>query len=153
MPCKGGNNQADHAHLDLGSFVLDMNGVRWASELGRDNYDLPGYFDLSEGGGRWKYFRLNTHSHNTLVFNNDNQRATAKSEIVNMQISANESIWSSGSHQKLMFLMQNQFIRTIKLIKNDEIMMKDKIHGRDLKNWSNGKCLQMLIVSSVRPKG
>ncbi len=81
---KGGFNQADHAHLDLGSFVLDMSGERFASDLGRDSYDLPGYFDPSEGGGRWQYFRLNTKSHNTLVLNNDVQRAAAKAAITEM---------------------------------------------------------------------
>jgi hypothetical protein len=81
---KGGFNQADHAHLDMGSFVLDMSGERFASDLGRDSYDLPGYFDLSEGGGRWQYFRLNTKSHNTLVLNNDVQRATAKATVTEM---------------------------------------------------------------------
>jgi len=124
---KGGSNQADHAHLDLGSFVLDMNGERWASDLGRDNYDLPGYFDLSEEGNRWKYFRLNTQSHNTLVLNNDNQRAMAKSEFVGTHISENES---SGvldlsdaykPHAKTV-------LRTVKLIKNNEIILQDFIH-------------------------
>jgi hypothetical protein len=81
---KGGFNQADHAHLDMGSFVLDMKGERWVSDLGRDSYDLPNYFNLSEGGGRWDYFRLNTKSHNTLVLNNDIQRATAKANITEM---------------------------------------------------------------------
>jgi hypothetical protein len=79
---KGGSNQADHAHLDLGSFVLDALGERWAADLGRDNYDLPGYWDMKEGGDRWKYFRLNNRSHNTLVINDDNQRAEAVARIV-----------------------------------------------------------------------
>jgi hypothetical protein len=79
---KGGFNKADHAHLDIGSFVLDADGVRWASDLGRDNYDIPGYFDTPEGGGRWKIFRLNNYSHNTLTLNNDVQRIDAHAPIV-----------------------------------------------------------------------
>jgi len=47
---KGGDNQAGHNDLDLGSFVLDANGVRWAEELGADDYDLPGYFDYGSRG-------------------------------------------------------------------------------------------------------
>ncbi len=34
LAVKGGDNKAAHAHLDLGSFVLDAGGVRWASDLG-----------------------------------------------------------------------------------------------------------------------
>lgn len=60
---KAGTNAVNHAHLDLGSFVLEADGVRWAEDLGPDNYNLPEYF----GKLRWTYFRLNNHSHNTVT--------------------------------------------------------------------------------------
>jgi hypothetical protein len=75
---KGGDNKANHSHLDLGSFVLDAFGHRWAVDLGPDNYDLPGYF----GNQRWTYFRLRTESHNTLVLNGENQDPRAAAPIV-----------------------------------------------------------------------
>jgi hypothetical protein len=62
---KAGDNKANHSHLDLGSFVLDALGQRWAVDLGADDYNLPGYF----GGQRWKYYRLRGEGHNTLVVN------------------------------------------------------------------------------------
>lgn len=79
---KGGCGQNDHAHLDLGSFVFDCAGVRWSSDLGADNYDLPGYWDNGKDGARWKYFRLNNRSHNTLVLNDHLQDPTATTRIV-----------------------------------------------------------------------
>src|SRR5215472_12371723 len=79
---KGGCGQNDHAHLDLGSFVFDCAGVRWASDLGADNYDLPGYWDNGKDGARWKYFRLNNRSHNTLVLNDHLQDPTVSARIV-----------------------------------------------------------------------
>ncbi len=60
---KAGDNRANHSHLDLGSFVLDTLGTRWALDLGADNYNLPGYF----GNKRWTYYRLRAEGHNTLV--------------------------------------------------------------------------------------
>jgi len=75
---KGGNNRANHAHLDLGTFVLDANGVRWAVDLGPDDYNLPGYF----GDKRWTYYRLRTDSHNTLVVNGENQLVDAKARMI-----------------------------------------------------------------------
>lgn len=60
---KGGSNAVNHSHLDLGSFVLDADGVRWAEDLGPDDYNLPAYF----GAKRWTYYRLNNFSHNTLT--------------------------------------------------------------------------------------
>jgi hypothetical protein len=38
---KGGDNKANHGHLDLGNFVLDGGGIRWALDLGPDDYNLP----------------------------------------------------------------------------------------------------------------
>ena len=51
---KGGELGASHGNLDAGSFVLDALGVRWAHDLGGDDYALPGYF----GSQRWTYYRL-----------------------------------------------------------------------------------------------
>lgn len=66
---KAGENGDHHSHLDLGSFVLDADGQRWAMDLGPDSpnahYDLPGYFDNRQQ--RWTYFRTNNRSHNTVT--------------------------------------------------------------------------------------
>lgn len=62
---KAGDNKFNHSHLDIGTFVLDAMGHRWALDLGADNYNLPGYF----GRQRWFYYRLRAEGHNTLVIN------------------------------------------------------------------------------------
>jgi len=62
---KAGNNAVNHSHLDLGSFVLDALGERWAIDFGHEDYNLPGYF----GKERWTYYRLRAEGHNTLVLN------------------------------------------------------------------------------------
>lgn len=79
---KGGSNTYNHSHLDLGTFVLDALGERWANDLGSDNYNLPGYFSST---GRSNYYRLRTEGHNTLVLNpsyEDGQIANAKANII-----------------------------------------------------------------------
>ncbi len=75
---KGGDNRANHSHLDLGTFVLDAVGERWAVDLGADEYNMPGYF----GNKRWTYYRLRTEGHNTLVIDGKNQETAAKAPIV-----------------------------------------------------------------------
>ena len=75
---KAGSNQAGHAHLDLGSFVLDADGIRWVQDLGPDDYNLPAYF----GDKRWTYYRLNNHSHNTLTPGNALQAPKAVAPII-----------------------------------------------------------------------
>ena len=82
---KAGYNQVNHGHLDLGSFELDALGVRWARDLGSDNYNMPGYWDGNEGGQRWSYYRLNSFSHNVPLLNGENQNAYAKSSFMKVQ--------------------------------------------------------------------
>ena len=56
-------------HKDGGSFVFDSMGVRWAHDLGKDDYNLPDYNDISSG--RWKIFRTRAEAHNTIVVDPD----------------------------------------------------------------------------------
>ncbi|MGQ9806940.1 MAG: DUF4962 domain-containing protein [Armatimonadota bacterium] len=72
---RAGDNRANHSHLDLGNFVLDALGERWAVDLGAEDYNLPGYWDPQK---RFTYFRLKTVAHNTLTFGGENQEYTAR---------------------------------------------------------------------------
>lgn len=74
---KGGDNKANHSNLDLGTFVLDAQGQRWAIELGGDEYNLPGYF----GNKRWTYYRLRTEGQNTLTIDDQNQDPRAAAPV------------------------------------------------------------------------
>jgi hypothetical protein len=81
LAVKGGDNKGIHAHLDLGSFVMDAGGVRWAADLGPDDYDLPGYL----GRQRWTYYRTRTESHNTLLIDDQNQDLRAEARITRQE--------------------------------------------------------------------
>ena len=74
---KAGHNTVNHAHLDLGQFVLDALGVRWVTDLGSDDYDLPGYF----GKQRWSYYRLNSQSHGVPLLAGRDQDPKGRAEM------------------------------------------------------------------------
>ena len=76
---KGGTNKAHHGHLDLGTFVLDSAGQRWAIDLGSDDYGSPDYFN---GEKRWGYYRASTAGHNTLVIDGRNQDPAVDAEVI-----------------------------------------------------------------------
>lgn len=76
---KAGYNKVNHAHLDLGNFELDALGVRWARDLGSDDYNLPDYF----GSLRYTYYRLNSSSHNVPMLGGKSQREDATSKFLN----------------------------------------------------------------------
>ncbi|HZO27700.1 MAG TPA: heparinase II/III family protein [Chloroflexota bacterium] len=81
---KGGDNAVNHSHLDLGTFVLDALGQRWAVDLGPDDYDLPGYF----GAERFTYERIRTSGQNTLLLDGADQDPKATAPLTSYRSSA-----------------------------------------------------------------
>jgi len=71
---KGGYPGASHGQMDVGTFILEKDGIRWIEDLGKDNYNMPGYF----GSKRWSYFRLTNLSHSTLSIGGKLQFTKAK---------------------------------------------------------------------------
>ena len=84
---KGGSSRSSHGHLDLGTFILDAFGQRWAIDLGPDSYGLPGYF----GSQRWSYYRMRTEGHNTLTINNQNEDLKAEAPLTAFSTAAGRS--------------------------------------------------------------
>ncbi len=68
---KSGYNYTNHGDLDIGTFVFDALGERWAEELGPGDYDAPQYFAGLVGFGRWQVYRKRAEGQNTLVINPD----------------------------------------------------------------------------------
>lgn len=66
---KAGKNTLNHSDLDIGSFVYDALGERWFSELGKENYNLPLYWDMGYYSNRWRYYAKRAEGHNTLAIN------------------------------------------------------------------------------------
>ena len=88
---------------------------------------------------------MNTKSHNTLVLNNDNQRALAKSEIVDFHESTGECAGKIDLSEAYMPHAKSVF-RTIILLKNEGIMVQDKI------DWAGSQKLvqwQMLTDAEI----
>lgn len=72
---KGGSANTNHAHMDAGSFVFDALGVRWATDLGMQEYyslekEGVDLWNRSQQSQRWEVFRYNNFAHNTLTLNN-----------------------------------------------------------------------------------
>jgi hypothetical protein len=82
---KAGYNGVNHGHLDLGTFELDALGVRWARDLGSDDYNLPNYWDGKQGGKRWTYYRLGSFSHNVVLIDGQQQLVAGKARFAKFQ--------------------------------------------------------------------
>jgi hypothetical protein len=85
---KAGKAFDSHAHMDVGSFVLESDGVRWAVDVGRDSYPLArangigtDLFNNAQTSKRWTIFRAGADSHNLLRFDGAPQDVNAKAEM------------------------------------------------------------------------
>ncbi|MFO7775738.1 MAG: heparinase II/III family protein, partial [Candidatus Hydrogenedentota bacterium] len=84
---KGGSPSAPHGQMDVGSFVMDAQGVRWGVDLGVQSYhsieaEGMNLWDTSQDGDRWTVFRWNNRSKNTLVVNDELQRVDGTAPII-----------------------------------------------------------------------
>ncbi len=92
LTVKGGYNLVNHGQLDLGVFELDALGVRWAIDLGKEQYGVPGYWNRhTDSGKRWTYFRAGSRGHNVVTLDGDNQRVAARSRFVRYAGSGDEA--------------------------------------------------------------
>lgn len=90
LTAKGGDPDEAHQQLDVGSFIIDAEGVRWADDLGSDSYSLPGFWEYRPDGRRWTYFRNTNFSHNTLAIDNQLQHSGGKGTLAQYRTEGEE---------------------------------------------------------------
>jgi hypothetical protein len=71
---KGGRGTTNHGNMDAGSFIFELNGVRWSVDPGNQNYNTleQAGFDLwgnCQTCDRWKLLTKNNFGHSTLTVN------------------------------------------------------------------------------------
>lgn len=86
---KAGMSPVSHGHLDLGNFELESGGVRFAADLGSDDYNMPGYFGVQ----RYSYYRLKSESHNVPLIAGKGQLLNGVAKVLEVRTNcANPSI-------------------------------------------------------------
>ncbi|MCE7043217.1 heparinase II/III family protein [Dyadobacter sp. CY312] len=83
---KAGSPSVSHAHMDIGSFVIDAQGERWAADFGMQDYNSleskgVDLWNRSQNSQRWQVFRLNNFAHNTLTFDGQLQNVKGYAKI------------------------------------------------------------------------
>jgi len=120
LAVKGGDNKSTHAHFDLGSFVLDAGGVRWASDLGPDDPNVP----LPQRGG---LYRVRTESHNTLLIDGENQDPKAEARITRQEM-AQDFSWVQIDLSKASPKLR-QWTRRIGLAQRQAALIEDSLRS------------------------
>ncbi len=139
---KGGNNAANHSHLDIGMFVLDALGQRWAVDMGIENYSLPGYWSTSQEGQRWKYYRCKTEGQNTLTIsantqqplNYSNQYSKGVAPIIKHEFSQNKSYAVTDMTDAYRPITGDtravtKAHRGVMLLNNEQVLIQDEVEA------------------------
>jgi len=130
---KGGSPSANHGHMDIGSFVLDADGVRWALDLGAEGYhgiESRGMnlWDRSQDSDRWTIFRQRNEAHNTLVIEGQLQRAAAAGEMI--RFSDDPEFPHSVLDMSAVYEGQAKAVqRGVALLKSREVVIQDQLTG------------------------
>lgn len=86
LATKGGSASLNHGHMDAGSFVLDAGGVRWAADLGSQNYNSLesrgiDLWNRSQDSDRWRVYRIGPFCHNTLTIDGKLHRVKGRAPM------------------------------------------------------------------------
>ena len=129
---KGGANYANHGDLDKGSFVLDMQGIRWIFDPGAGEYNTQGYWEKKAGGSRWKLYKKRAEGHSTVVINPSTK--TNEDQIVDAYATITEYKTSDSGMYGLIDLSEvyaddvTKATRGIALTNNrSEVIIQDEI--------------------------
>jgi len=128
---KGGSVSVNHAHMDIGSFVMEADGVRWAMDFGMQDYESLEskgiqLFGRTQDAQRWTVFRYTNLVHNTLTIDSQHQRVIGYAPIVssvntpdNMNAVTDMSQVYEGSLSKS--------VRGVAIIDKSYVVVKDEI--------------------------
>jgi hypothetical protein len=119
--------------MDIGSFVLDADGVRWALDLGAEGYhgiESRGMnlWDRSQDSDRWKIFRQSNAGHNTLVIDGQLQRAAGHGQFV--AFSEDPEFPHSILDMSDVYKGQAASVRrAVALLPSGEVLIQDQLSG------------------------
>ena len=134
LAIKGGSPSAPHGHMDVGSFVIDSQGLRWAMDLGPESYNKieslgMNLWNQSQGSDRWKILRYSNLSHNTLVVNGQLQQVTGRAPITDF---SGEPLSRVTIDMTDVYSDQlTSAIRTASLQPNGTVTISDRLQAND----------------------
>jgi hypothetical protein len=119
---KGGDNKTARAHFDLGSFVLDAGGIRWAIDPDLGDSPPP---PATPGQATWV---TRTESHNTLLIDNENQDVHAEAAITHQDFAADLS-WVQIDLGKSNGGKLRQWTRRAGLLQRQAVLIQDVVRS------------------------
>lgn len=130
---KGGSPSINHAHMDIGSFVMDANGERWSMDFGSQDYESlesqkVDLWNMKQNSQRWEVLRYNNFYHSTLTFDNQLQKVEGYAPI--MSSSSDPSFLNATFNLSKVYNV-NDVKRGIAIVDQKYVMVRDEIESSD----------------------
>jgi hypothetical protein len=135
---KGGQANINHGHMDAGSFVFELDGIRWSVDMGsggaRGEVHAAGkdYWDRTQNAFRWSLLPMSNRGHSTLRINNSRHNVDGNARIIYF------SDGSNGTPPETVFDMSEVFRGQLaslhrRFVKEDarSIRIEDRIKPND----------------------
>ncbi len=135
LAVKAGSPSASHGHMDVGSFIMEADGVRWSLDLGSQNYHAMESRGLDiwnnrPGSDRWRIFRYHNRGHGTLMVDDQEQVVKSFAPITEFSdrpdkpfavVDLTETYAGQLAHATRRFTVQS----------NDQVLIEDQLEGGD----------------------
>jgi hypothetical protein len=140
--------------MDAGSFVFELDGIRWAIDLGAQDYASleAKHIDLwnrAQDSQRWQVYRLNNQSHNTLTIGGRTHRVAGRAVITHF--SSDDTNAYAIVDLSPVFAGQAASVRRgFKLLPGRRVLIEDELTGLapgTTVRW------QMVTRADVAPEG
>ena len=148
---KGGTASANHAHMDAGSFVFEAQGVRWAQDLGMQEYyslEKEGVrlWNGDQDGQRWDVFRYNNFVHNTLTVNGEKHQVKGAVPIL-ATYTKDARLGASLDMTSLFGSNLKKATREVVLVKEQYLQVTDQVQAA-----GQPASVRWTMVTSATPK-
>lgn len=140
---KGGHNQEEHNHNDVGNFVYAIGGELFLTDLGAGPYTAD-YF----GAKRYEYPHTRSYWHNVPLINEQEQKQTANPCTVTEIILEDNKVGMTMELSKLYLMSElNSVTRTvISDMRDKTIVLKDNFDAKEEITLEEG------FISAIKPE-
>lgn len=133
LAAKGGSAYDNHGNMDAGAFIIEWKKIRWALDLGNQNYAAleatigsNALWDRGQDSERWTLLSKNNFGHNTLSINEAPHLVKARALVASSDLEDHSPSFAFDLGP-LFGKNVDQAVRTFQRIDTQTIRIKDDI--------------------------
>ena len=121
--------------MDIGSFVMEAGGIRWAMDFGMQNYNSletagVNLWGMAQNSQRWDVFRYNNYVHNTPTVNGKHQDVSGYASIISW--SGEPGVMNAVSDITPVYGEDlKKAVRGIAIVDESYVMVRDEIETKE----------------------